>query len=262
MTDVESSSHVVDTASAIADLDERGYSIVPSLIPRETALAAADYLLGVPLLPDRSDYGGVFTSLDPSRWPPFLQMAAHPVALEIAAHVIGPEFKMIGDVGKLASAPGQKAQGLHIDLPLGGWFVTNDRPFPESCPCLQTIWALTDFTAGNGATELVPFSHHTRRGPRPGVDYTPFLRPLVMEAGSLAMFHCGIWHQRARNHSDAHRVGISIPYISQWLDPVTTGWNILPRKIWRQLPESIRKLHAHVRTNDGANLPSSPAECS
>jgi hypothetical protein len=50
---------------------------------------------------------------------------------------------------------GQGRQPLHRDrLAWGGWL----RPDIE--PQLNTIWAVTDFTQANGATQVVPGSNH------------------------------------------------------------------------------------------------------
>ena len=60
--------------------------------------------------------------------------------------------------------PGAKAQELHRDGDL--------YPFRHPCPpmLMPTMWALTDFTADNGATSVVPGSHRWAEERDPTVD--------------------------------------------------------------------------------------------
>ena len=113
-------------------------------------------------------------------------------------------------------------------------------------PCLQTIWALTDFTADNGATNVVPFTHTAGRPPRADRDYREFARALEMPAGSVAFLHCALWHRRGTNVTGEDRVGLSVPYVAQWLDPVTTWHNPMPRSVWEQMPAEIKALNPHT----------------
>jgi ectoine hydroxylase-related dioxygenase (phytanoyl-CoA dioxygenase family) len=153
---------------------------------------------------------------------------------------------MIGDMGRLWSQPGDQGQRFHADLPVSGWWAENGRRFPSDMPCLQTIWALTDFRADNGATNVVPFTHTAGRPPRPDGDYREYARALEMPAGSVAFLNCALWHRRGANVTGEDRVGLSVPYVAQWLDPVTTWHNPMPRSVWEQMPPEIKALNPHT----------------
>ena len=77
--------------------------------------------------------------------------------------MLGPGFQM-AEVGARWIKPGAEAQNLYADVPIG-WFPQSGLTIPDC------IWMLTDFTLENGATQVMSFSHHSRRTPRSGVDY-------------------------------------------------------------------------------------------
>ena len=75
-------------------------------------------------------------------------------------------YQLSAPVG-MQIGPGEAAQVLHHDdavYPL---------PWPHAPVVLNTMWALCDFTAANGATRLIPGSHRwepepaSRRSTRP-----------------------------------------------------------------------------------------------
>src|ERR1700752_1663008 len=72
-----------------------------------------------------------------------------PRVLACVAHVLG-EFKL-SSLNFRAALPGQGLQALHAE----GRPVTDPAAF-QVC---NSIWLLDDFTAGNGATRVVPGSH-------------------------------------------------------------------------------------------------------
>jgi hypothetical protein len=243
---VVGSQQMGELSSRKRELDERGYTIVAGLLPRTEAEGAAEKLLALSVKPGPGGDSSMFANLVPADWPTFQRMVTHPVSLEMAEFALGPDFKMIGDVGRLRAKPGDEGQQLHADLPVSGWWAETRRRFPADMPCLQSIWALTDFTADNGATNVVPYTHRTGRPPPADVEYQPYAHALEMAAGSVAFLDCALWHRRGANMTDQDRVGLSIPYAAQWLDPVTTWHNPMPRRVWEQIPEDIKRLNPHT----------------
>jgi ectoine hydroxylase-related dioxygenase (phytanoyl-CoA dioxygenase family) len=137
-----------------------------------------------------------------------------------AALVLHPRVTAILDAmllpGYLLSAnlainllPGETAQAVHFDdsfYPI---------PRPRRPIGVSTIWAIDDFTAANGATEVVPGSH--RWGDeRPADDQLEAaLVPVEMPAGSVVVFAGTLLHRGGANTSDRPRLGIT----PQWCEP-------------------------------------------
>ena len=71
---------------------------------------------------------------------------------------------------------------------------------------------LTDFTIENGCTRVVPMSHRSRRkSPPEGLEEAGMIQPVEGSAGSVVLWHSGLYHQGGPNTSkDAVRVGLNI----------------------------------------------------
>jgi ectoine hydroxylase-related dioxygenase (phytanoyl-CoA dioxygenase family) len=124
--------------------------------------------------------------------------ALDPVVLDMADRVLGP-----GSQFSLTQAtqlhPGQTDQVLHYDQ--GIYPLPRDRGV-----MLTAMWALDDFTAANGATLIVPRSHH-------GHDHRPDITdaiPAEMRAGSVLLFLGRLWHAAGANVTDRPRLGVII----------------------------------------------------
>jgi ectoine hydroxylase-related dioxygenase (phytanoyl-CoA dioxygenase family) len=96
--------------------------------------------------------------------------------------------------------PGARAQILHIDTPV-------PNPVPNYPLKANTIWLLDDFTAENGATEVIPGSH--RRPARPPKTPTPCLekelKQVIAPMGSVVITHGALWHRSGNNDSSKPR---------------------------------------------------------
>jgi hypothetical protein len=228
------------------ELDDFGYAIARQVVPVEPLDALVEALLALDVQSGPGGDSSCFENLSPRDWGPLPDMVSHPVVMQVTEFELGPGFKMIGDVGRLLAKPAQPGQQWHADLPDSGWWARGGRPFPADNAGLQTIWALTDFTAENGATRVVPFSHGMRRRPRPGVDYDRFAQCVEMPAGSVAFLNTRLWHRRGENTTDRERVGVSMPYVAQWLDPVTTWHSPMLQSVWERMPAKVQELNPHT----------------
>jgi ectoine hydroxylase-related dioxygenase (phytanoyl-CoA dioxygenase family) len=109
---------------------------------------------------------------------------------------------------------------------------------------------LSDFTRAVGATVLMPFSHHTLRRPRRGVQYH-HLVAAEAPRGSIVIFHGAIWHGAGANvTTDSTRIGVSVAYFPSWLDPAVGGWTTMPRSIYNRMPPLVQQLNAHRVVDD------------
>src|SRR5439155_6237832 len=84
---------------------------------------------------------------------------------------------LVSSLSSIAIRPGERAQPIHADdllIPL---------PRPHVPIVCNTMWAISDFTADNGATRVVPGSHRDARVPEPFGDQATV--PAVMRRGSV-----------------------------------------------------------------------------
>ena len=130
--------------------------------------------------------------------------------------------------------PGQPRQPLHRDRLAWGGFL------PASIePQLNTIWAMTDFTEANGATQVVPGSPtwgENRAAKPEEVGYA------VMKAGSVLVYSGSVIHAGGENRTDADRVGINITYCLGWLRQEENQYLSCPPAIARTLDRELQAL--------------------
>ena len=99
--------------------------------------------------------------------------------------------------------------------------------------------ALTDFTATNGATRVVPGSHlwSEEREPEPGE-----VCLAEMPKGSALIYTGNAVHSGGANTEDAERVGLYLGYIVSWLRPIENQLITNDPKDILALPEDAQRL--------------------
>lgn len=78
-------------------------------------------------------------------------------------------------------------------------------------------YALTDFTHTNGATRVVPGSHHWDSGREPTADEICLA---TMPRGSALVYTGSAVHSGGANEENELRVGLYLGYIASWLRPI------------------------------------------
>jgi ectoine hydroxylase-related dioxygenase (phytanoyl-CoA dioxygenase family) len=222
--------HVVDA------LDRDGYCIVPNLLSAEATAAAraslADVLAATPL--GRNSFEGfktqrVYALFAKTR--AFDQPAIHPLLLGVLDRVLG-HYQLSAPTG-IQIGPGEVAQTLHRDDGI--------YPLPADFPnvVVNTMWALDDFTAVNGATRLVPGSHcWVDRAPGPD----DAVVTAEMPAGSVLFYVGKIWHGGGANTTDRPRLGVILEYVAGWLRSQENHLLAVPRATVATLPERLQEL--------------------
>jgi ectoine hydroxylase-related dioxygenase (phytanoyl-CoA dioxygenase family) len=236
-----SDSTVVDSTvmdSTVVDgvaeqLRHTGYVVLADLLDAR-ALAAARAELGGLL--DQAGWGAGFDGERTRRVWALLaktrcldQAALHPLVLAVADRLIEPGSQF-GLTYATEVHPGQQAQFLHYEQ--GIYPLPRDRDV-----MLTAIWALTDFTAGNGATRVVPGSH--QRTGKPGADEAV---PAEMTAGSVLLFSGRLWHGAGANVSTGTRLGVVIDYVQPWLRPCEAHSLSVSLDEVRALPRRLQEL--------------------
>jgi ectoine hydroxylase-related dioxygenase (phytanoyl-CoA dioxygenase family) len=205
----------MDAATHVAEIADRGYTIVPDAIEPDLIDAIADDLTRIErdndVKPATNDFEG-------SRTIRIYNLLAHGAVYEripVHANVL-PVVEGVLDSGCLVSSlssisidPGETGQPIHADdqlMPLAK---------PHAPTVCNTMWALTDFTDDNGATRLVPGSHLADHDPDYGGDYETV--PAEMRRGSVLIWHGSLWHAGGANTTDARRVGIAMNYCAGFI---------------------------------------------
>ena len=130
--------------------------------------------------------------------------------------------------------PGQTAQPLHRDrLAWGGFLPATIEPQ------FNTIWALTDFTAENGATVVAPGSHRWADGRNPEPHE---LTQAAMRAGSVLLYSGSVIHGGGANRADHDRHGLNITYALGWLRQEENQYLACPPAIAATLDPDLRAL--------------------
>ena len=129
--------------------------------------------------------------------------------------------------------PGQPAQSIHRDRWAWGSHLKGVEPQ------LNTIWALTDFTTENGATQVVPGSIDwpDKRIAEPGE-----ITQATMRRGSVLVYTGTVFHGGGANTSDADRWGLNITYALGWLRQEENQYLSCPPEIARTLDPELQHL--------------------
>lgn len=129
--------------------------------------------------------------------------------------------------------PSERGQAPHRDEEMWPW------PTQGHHWLLNVMWAVSDFTAENGATRLWPGSHHG------ALNRNADLRnsvPGVMRAGSALLFLGSLTHSAGANRSVAPRTGVIVSYCLGWLKTYENQFLAYPKDVVRCFPERLQRL--------------------
>jgi ectoine hydroxylase-related dioxygenase (phytanoyl-CoA dioxygenase family) len=184
-------------------------------------------------------------------------LVAHPAVLELLrGTLIQPQVSI---VNAIEIHPGETAQFLHQD----------DVVFPIARPhpplIVNTMWALTEFTAENGATRLVPRSQDATE-----LDENPSITTAEMEPGSVLVWNGGLFHGGGANCAQQPRLGLNVNYNCPWLRQQENQYLAIPKEVAATLSDEFLRLlgydahidiyglvdHRHPLSALGRNVPS------
>jgi ectoine hydroxylase-related dioxygenase (phytanoyl-CoA dioxygenase family) len=167
-------------------------------------------------------------------------LALHEITLRLAEEVLTApqngvpmcERIQLNLTQAIAIGPGEPAQMIHRDEDLFPLPVGTER-------MINVMWTLDDFTAENGATQIVPGSNHWPRDrmPAPGEAL-----PAIAPAGSAIVWLGSTLHGGGANCSDATRRGVVVSYNFGWLAQAEKLLLSIPPEVARQLPERLQEL--------------------
>ena len=184
------------------------------------------------------------------------ELVAHPLVLEVADAILGPycDNYRLNSSDAIEIHPGETAQILHRD---------EDDLYPIINPEVEyqisAMWALSDFTRENGATQLVLKSHRKNRG-RSFTDDDVI--QAVMPKGALLFYQGSTIHGGGANVCDMPRLGLSSTYNLGWLRQEENLYLSMPREIADSYPDRIRRLIGYQVHGGTLGLyPGDPDDC-
>src|SRR5580692_5877323 len=205
-----------DRLRHLEHLKERGYTIVEDAIEPDLVGALNEALARLEreldAKPAMNGFEGhrtvrIYNLL--AHGAPFEQVPVHDSVLPIVEGVLD-EGCLISSLSSIAIDPGEIAQPIHADdmvIPL-------DKPH-ASIVC-NSMWALSDFTAANGATRLVAGSHKLGN-PQYGGAYDSL--PAEMPKGAVLIWDGSLWHGGGANTTGERRTGVAHELLRRFHPP-------------------------------------------
>ena len=230
-----------ELAGRLAEIEEQGYTIVEGAIDPDFTAELRDGVrsqfttLGIEPKGNRAE--GFATrrlyNLVP-RAEVFERLPTHEPVLELAEAMLDPELILSGTTA-MDIGPGERLQGLHAD---DGLFAIGR---PHRPMMVTTIWALTDFTAENGATRIVPGSHRDPGHPDP--DDESIAIAAEMPAGSVLVMDSQLWHCGGPNTTaDEWRLGLNVQYVRGFFRTQQNQYLSIPHDKLAGYPQRLRQL--------------------
>jgi ectoine hydroxylase-related dioxygenase (phytanoyl-CoA dioxygenase family) len=230
-----------DRERHLAEIAEQGFTVLEEVVPddlRSELVARIDRAMHDAATPLGTNVflgrrtRRLFNLL--ARDPFFARVPLFEPALSLAEGVLD-EGLLLSSLTAISMGPGQQPQPFHADdgsIPL-------PRPHvPITC---VAIWALTDFTAGNGGTRIVPGSHRYDHKPRKGEVTGGWVQP-EMPAGSILVYDGSVWHGGGENATDERRLGIVCNHCAGWVRQEEDQLLALDRGYVAELPPRLRRM--------------------
>ena len=245
------------TEDIVAVMKRDGAAIIRDVISPDVVARMNDearpYLDSTPN--GRDDFTGRHTQRTGAliaRTPTCRDLVMHRQVLDAAKAFLGPYTeKIILHLTQLIKInPGNPAQTLHRDRLAWGTHI------PASIePQFNTIWALTDFTAENGATRCVPGSQTWDWDARAERDQ---IVQAEMSAGSVFLYTGSVLHSGGENRSDDYRIGLNLTYTLGWLRQEENQYLSCPPHIAKDLDPELQDLLGYTQGNYALGYYSDP----
>lgn len=149
--------------------------------------------------------------------------------------------------------PGEQAQRLHRDRGCYGHYL------PKHIEThLNTVWAISECTADNGATQVVPGSHawdDDRRAEPHEV------RRAEMSPGSVLIYSGSVIHGGGANvTNDEHRLALLIQYALNWLRQQENQYLSCPPDIAKTLSPELQEIVGYTRAGPVLGFYTTPGQ--
>lgn len=190
-------------------LDEHGFLVIPEVLNVKQLAAFENRLDEIAEAETRSGAGGEVGTEEGTRLlgdlinkdEIFAVCYSTPKVLAAVAHVLNGDVKL-SSLNSRSALPGKGHQGLHSDFDGGAYE-------PGEYQAVNSIWLVSDFTAENGATRIVPGSHLWGKTPQEVMENDTSPHPdeikLTAPAGTVVVFNAHTWHGGTLNTTSEPR---------------------------------------------------------
>lgn len=166
--------------------------------------------------------------------PALAHIVEHPTILSLLDQLLPTDYILSAALA-INVHPGETPQPFHFDDGAGGL----NLPRPRPSFGISTIWAFDDFTADNGATEVVPGSH-LWAGEREPLESE--IHKVLMPKGSVVVFQGTLLHRGGANHATTSRLAITPQYCAPGLRQIENMVLAVPPDIAAQYSDRLQSL--------------------
>ena len=164
-------------------------------------------------------------------------LALQPLVNEVSEKYLSPfcDGYQLHFTSAVSIGPGESKQILHRDRGIWGGYLPRKIE-----PLMSTIWAVTEFTKENGATQIVPGSHLWEKDRIPKENEIAYAE---MKPGSVLLYTGTVLHGGGSNSSKNDiRTGVFLHYALNWLRQEENQYLSCPPDIAKDIPQEVRSL--------------------
>ena len=164
-------------------------------------------------------------------------LALQPLVNEVSEKYLSPfcDGYQLHFTSAVSIGPGESKQILHRDRGIWGGYLPRRIE-----PLMSTIWAVTEFTKENGATQIVPGSHLWEKDRIPKENEIAYAE---MKPGSVLLYTGTVLHGGGANSSKNDiRTGVFLHYALNWLRQEENQYLSCPPDIAKDISQEVRSL--------------------
>lgn len=164
-------------------------------------------------------------------------LALQPLVNEVSEKYLSPfcDGYQLHFTSAVSIGPGESKQILHRDRGIWGGYLPRRIE-----PLMSTIWAVTEFTKENGATQIVPGSHLWEKDRIPKENEIAYAE---MKPGSVLLYTGTVLHGGGSNSSKSDiRTGVFLHYALNWLRQEENQYLSCPPDIAKDISQEVRSL--------------------
>ena len=241
----------VDSETSVAEilnvLDDDAAVIIENVISKDTVETLKSEL--VPYLSKEVFGRDEFTGLSTKRVGALIarsntcrDLALNPLVINVAKQYLEPfaDGYQLHFTSAVSIGPSETKQVLHRDRGIWGGYLPRKIE-----PLMSTIWAVTEFTRDNGATQIVPGSHKWEKEREPDDTEIAYAE---MNPGSVLLYTGTVLHGGGANKTASEiRTGVFLHYALNWLRQEENQYLSCPPEIAKELSPELRSLIGYAK---------------